>query len=324
MRRLTVLLLTAALLYSGYWFIGARAVESQATQALADLRQSGWDVTYDSLNTAGFPNRFDTTLTNPQIAHDTLAWAAPFLQVFALSYRPNEVIAVFPNSQTLTLGPETFDITSTGLRSSIAVGASTDLPLRNITTESGAFSLTSSNGWTATLATALAALRAADDTSYDAYANITDIIPPVDANTLTGGLLPTAITQVHLDTNVTLTKPLDRHAGNGTPPQITAATLRDVHITWGPTGVGLTGALTFDARGRATGTLNVTVTDWATLLTALTNADVITPEQLLSFSSVARNAAGGNADLTVPVTVTDGAMSMGFIPLGSLPAVYRQ
>ena len=101
MRRLLVVVLVAALAWGGYWFVGARAVESGLTAWIDQRRAEGWAADYATLNTRGFPNRFDTTITDLQLAdpHTGVAWTAPFFQILALSYRPNHVIAVWPDSR---------------------------------------------------------------------------------------------------------------------------------------------------------------------------------------------------------------------------------
>ena len=63
MRALFFVVAALAALYGGYWFVGERRVEGGLRQALADLAADGWEVDYASLDTTGFPSRFDTTIT---------------------------------------------------------------------------------------------------------------------------------------------------------------------------------------------------------------------------------------------------------------------
>jgi len=93
-----------AALYAGYWVVGSRTVEGQAVSGLDALQSDGWTVAYSDVNTRGFPSRFDTTVTDLDLtAPDGTRYQAPFVQALALSYRPNEVIAAFPDEQTLTI-----------------------------------------------------------------------------------------------------------------------------------------------------------------------------------------------------------------------------
>ena len=320
MRRLTILVLAVAALYSGYWVIGSRAVENGAQEAIAQMQGEGWDIRHSGLNTAGFPNRFDTTVTDLAITtpDGAVHWSTAFLQVFALSYQPNKVIAVLPDAQQLRLPGQTLDITSTALRASAAVKPSTTLALRDITATSGPLRLTSSQGWQLGAASLIAALRDAntDIAQYDTYLEITGLAPPFDAGQLTAGSLPTEIARLRLDTRLTLSKPLDRLAGEDAPARLTAAQLRDVAIDWGTVRLGLGGDVTFNDMGEPTGTVTLSVTNWPLLITAATNAGLVTEQQAGTYSLMARNAAAGSDDLSVPITLSDGQASMGFIPLG--------
>lgn len=320
MRRLTIIVLTVAALYSGYWFVGASAVEDGANVAIAKMRADGWTLQHSSLNTAGFPNRFDTTVTDISLAtpDGAVGWSAAFLQVFALSYRPNEIIAVLPDAQSLRLPDQTLEITSTAMRASAAVKASTALTLRNITATSGPLTLTSDAGWTLGLGSILTAIRDAgtDASEYDTFLELTQITPPFDAAANTDGLLPTEISALRFDARLTTNKPIDRFTAEGATLDITAATLRDLTLNWGDVRIGLTGEVTFNDRAEPIGSVELTVTNWAILITAAANAGLIDAQSMQSYAMMARNAAGGADDLTVPITLTDGQATMGFIPLG--------
>jgi hypothetical protein len=99
MRRLTILVAVMALIYSAYWFIRATATERGARGALDNLTQQGWDISYASLNTRGFPSRFDTTFNEIDLSapDGSIRFSAPFVQTMSLSYQPNHVIAAFPD-----------------------------------------------------------------------------------------------------------------------------------------------------------------------------------------------------------------------------------
>ena len=52
-------------LYAGYWFVGSSQVETRARAALAELQAQGWQVDYESLDTA---TAGDPKLRTSQIA----------------------------------------------------------------------------------------------------------------------------------------------------------------------------------------------------------------------------------------------------------------
>ena len=102
MRALAWIVAVLTALWGGYWFVGSSALESATLRGVDDLRAQGNTLDYSDLSLQGFPNRFDMTVTDPVFvsAQNGFGWKAPFVQSFALSYRPNEVIVVFPDSQT--------------------------------------------------------------------------------------------------------------------------------------------------------------------------------------------------------------------------------
>src|SRR6056297_3671249 len=129
MGRLIIFVLVAAALWMGYWVIGATALERGLSGWIEQRRDEGWVADVAELDVAGFPNRFDTTLTDVAFADPGtgVAWQAPFLQLLALSYRPNQVIAVLPPEHRLSTPLQNIDITSDLTRGSIFLGASTSL-----------------------------------------------------------------------------------------------------------------------------------------------------------------------------------------------------
>ena len=135
MRMLLMVILVAAVGWGGYWFAGSIGVTTAFTTWFEDRRGEGWVAEYSDLNTIGFPNRFDTNFTNISLADpDTgLAWDAPFFQIFALSYKPNHVIAVWPNEQRLATPLAKYDLRSTNMRASLVTQAAVGLPLDRLT-----------------------------------------------------------------------------------------------------------------------------------------------------------------------------------------------
>ena len=325
MRRLTFVVLTLAALYSGYWLIGANTVESSAQNAITDLRDDGWDIAYSRLNTSGFPNRFDTTITDLALStpDGATTWSAPFVQLFALSYRPNEVIAIAPPTQTLRIAGQTLTLTTQDLRASASAAATTSLPLRHITATSGPATLTSDLGWQTTLTSAIAALRAAGDDAlraagddaltYDAYLRLTDIAIP-----LTSGGQPENITDLRFDARITTSQPLDKNTAQDAPLYITTANLRDIGLTWGTASLTLTGDLTGAPDGTADGTLTLAITNWPNLIAAATTAGLIDAARAQTITSLAQAAANDTPDISLPLTVTNGEIRWAFITLGRL------
>jgi len=323
MRGLTIIVAVLTTLYSGYWFV-ARAAVSQGTDALIEtLRDGGWQVDFASLSTVGFPNRIDTTATELRLADPAgLAWAAPFFQVFALSYRPNEIIAVWPDEQVLTLAGQRLSITSQGLRASARIGISTALPLDQVTAESGPMRVDSDQGWSVSLDRALTAFRRAGPVpaTYDAFAEATALVPPavLVARIDPEGNLPETVSRARMDAGLTFDRPLDRFTGED-GPLLTALDLREMVLEWGDITLSAQGTLTVDARGVPDGRITLSVTNWRGLLDLAVAAGAFSPDVAPTWQAMAETMSGGTDQIDLPVTFQNGLMSMGFIPLGPAP-----
>lgn len=322
MRFLLGLVTALAVLYGGYWFVGQRTVERGAAAAFEQMAAEGWEATHAGISTIGFPSRFDTTVTAPRLVDLStgVGWEAPWLQVFALSYLPNEVIALFPEEQAILLPQGRVTVRSEAMRASAKVGLSTRLPFDNVTVESGPLTLSGDNGWQAGLARALFAVRqaASGPADYDLWLEGTNISLPDSGNPALPAMLPV----VRVDALVTLDQAIDRQMQPGA--RVESVQLRDMVVDFGATGLIAKGALTIDPAGIPEGTIDLTVRDWRAALAIAVAAGAVPP----GIAGLAERAgtllAGGQADLSAPLTFTAGQMRLGPVPLGPAPSLYAQ
>lgn len=329
MRLLTIVVVVLAALYSGYWFLGARALAGALETQVAELQDDGWTVDYEALNTAGFPSRFDTTATNLTVADPagTLSYEAPLLQMLTLSYQPNRVIVAFPDTHKVTV-PQigAIDVTSNGLRASANVGVSTALPLRNVTAEAESMTLENAAGLGVTLQNLLIALRegAGVANTYDVYvgAQALQLPAPLMARLNPTGILPDSIKVAKVDGAVTLDRPLDRTTTSEwarDPAQVQAFALRDLALTWGNLMISGDGAVTLDAAGMPNGTITLRANDWQQMLDIAIEANLVPQNAVFLARSMGQSLSLGAQDLTVPVAFADGRWSIAGFDLGPAP-----
>lgn len=330
MRRLTYFVLLLAGLYSGYWFIGQSAVERGVRDAITQARADGWQISYGRLDTIGFPSRFDTTITEPVLSppDGVWRWDAPFLQVFALSYQPNRIIAAFSNEQALRVGAETVQISSSGLRLSAGVKAATDLAFDAATAEVGASMFASDAGWDASLQRALIAVRAQAhvDAAYDVYLGADQlqlpdgVVAQIDPNRQLGQ----TVSRVVVDSAITLDYPLDRHTfdGTGPTPRATKFVLRELIVDWGDVTVRGSGRFDIDATGVLDGRITLVSAEWRQMIDLLVVANVIDAGIAPTVTNLASAMAAADGTLDLPVLFRDGTMFLGPIPIGPAPRLY--
>lgn len=327
MGKLLAIVLIAALGWSGYWFVGAMAVERGLGGWFDARRAEGWVADYSGLNTAGFPNRFDTTITGLELADPDsgLAWSAPMFQILALSYRPNHIIAVLPRSQTLATPLERLTLDSALMNGSVRFEPGTDLVLDQATFVMEDLRL-AGTGWSMALDTGRLASRqtAARENAHDiAFEAIG--FAPTDATRQRldpAGLLPAAVETLKIDATVAFDAPWDRHAIERSRPQITVLDLNLAQATWGSLDFRATGSLTVDAEGVPTGRITVKATDWRRMLDMAVAAGVV-PEMLSPTLErglgMLAGLSGDPETLDAQLTFQDGRLSFGPIPLGPAP-----
>lgn len=328
MRRLIGLVVVLALLYGGYWAVGAQAVRRGAAAALEQARAEGWG-SAEAVTLAGFPSRFDLTLHAPEVRdpQGSLAWRADLAQVFALSYRPQELIVFTPTTQQLRLGGQWFDLTNSDLRASAAVGLAASLPLSRGTLVGKDLAL--AHGTTPVLAASelRAAIRQAQtDPAPNAYDLGLDLLrldlprhwlaqiaPQTD--------LPARIERLHVDATATLSAPLDRTAP-AAPPQIEALSLHAAELDWGGRQLRADGTLSIGPAGQPEGTITFRSKDWQSWLALAEDLGLIAAKQmpmLTGLGSYMAQAQGG--ELAVPLAFQNGRMSLGPVPLGPAPVL---
>jgi hypothetical protein len=329
MRKLLFLLVTLTVLWSGYWFVGSSVIRSAATNWFAAQAAPGLTAENSSLAVAGFPNRFDLTVEGVRFADPAsgIGWEAPFAQIFAMTWKPWHIIAALPPSQVVSLPGQEVTITSEGLRASVRARPAGSLPLAMAIVESGPLAATSSLGWTHAAEAAVVSLGEVNGTpnTYDVAADIAGLAPDAALLLLLApeGGLPPMISEIRLRANATLTAPLDRHAGD-TNPRLAAVKLTDMAVTWGEIALTAEGGIAPDDKGFAAGRINFTVTNWRRVMPLLVASGTVRPQLARTVETMLEGLAKQSGDpevLKIPLTMQDGWMSLGPLPLGPAPVL---
>ncbi|MEY8118341.1 DUF2125 domain-containing protein [Falsihalocynthiibacter sp. BN13B15] len=317
MRFFVGLLAIMSILWGGYWFVGANAVEKAAVSAIEDATDAGNSIAYSSLNTAGFPNRFDTTIKDIDIFMlSGLRWKAPFFQVFALSYKPYHIIAVWPHEQLIEYQGISAQISTSDLRASLVVKPNSTLALDRFQLTGEDLEVVLNEGTTyQSRAISAASRQGTLPFSHDISVTMSDVSLPSLIDPAGSVLIETVV----FDANLEFDAPLGR---GEVPAKLIALTLNEFTLSQGQVNVTLSGALTFDSEGFATGSLTFSTPDWEQGFAMLDRLGAIPPEQSHMVKTVLKGLAttsGSATDIHAPLTVNRGNIFMGFIPLGFIP-----
>ncbi|WP_161555746.1 DUF2125 domain-containing protein [Mangrovicoccus ximenensis] len=202
MKYLLAAILAAAIGWSGYWLYGAHATENAIRTWFDDREAEAWVANYDSVDTAGFPNRFDTTISAPELADPEtgVAWSAEFIQLLSLSYKPNHIIAVWPDEQRLSTPLETVTMATSDLRGSLIVNPLARMAIQRTTIEGSDIRLASTLDWQASASALQLAMRRTEaaQPTYDIALSLRDVTPPAVLSRLVerAGLEPGALSRL--------------------------------------------------------------------------------------------------------------------------------
>lgn len=325
MRAFVWLTAVFALLYGGYWFAGSRALQGGLDAALAAPRRAG-RIDYEALALAGFPWRFDLTVTAPRITSRDrqIGWSAPELRVHALSYRPNHLIAFLPGAQQIRLGRERIALKAADLGASSVFGLDAALPLARAQLVGKALAARSDRGWELALGELRAAIReAAGEHAYDIGLTLFDAAAGgALARLAEANALPGRLERVHLDATLRLDRGLDRFLPPG-GPALVAAEIRSIAIDWGEMALDGQGRLTVTPSGTPEGAIDFRIRGWRQALGLLRATGAIRSDRDLAEIERALGAVAllsGEADtLALPLIFAAGQMRLGPVPLGPAP-----
>jgi hypothetical protein len=326
MRLLTIAVLALSFLWFGYWAVGSRGLDSGVTGWLEGLKADGNAVEWSDVSVAGFPNRFDLTISDPAIGDPmVLQWRADFFQMLTRSYAPYHLIGVWPDSQSLTTPLATLTLVNDKARASVRFSPVPSLPLDHVELVVDQGSLTSTAGWVARFDQARFATRQRPDL-VNAHQLGLDVIgltpdPALRLAVQAATPLPEQLAHLHADVTLQPDAPLDRHAFGAEPLRLLRLDLTDLRFEWGSIGVQAQGTLTRDASGYGEGQIIITLKDWRgliSLLQASGSADPVLVGTLSRALEVLEGLNGTPDVLDVPVTFAGGRGTIAGLPL--LPA----
>jgi len=327
MRLLTVLIIVATLLWGGYWFVGAKTTEN-ALQNWFDARQAdGWVANYSEIRTRGFPNRFDTTISDLELA-DTragLAWTMPFFQILTLSYTPNHIVVAFPHEQTIATPTDKFALSSDTMRGSVVFKPKTSLELDRTSFELANLTIASGTGASTQIASGQFATRqGVQPMSHDIYFDATSmrLSQPMLRFLDPTGQLNDTFEQVRLDMTVQFDKPWDRFALENQRPQPANIDLKTFNAHWGELTFQATGTLEIGPTGLPDGTIDVRAKNWRDMLRVATDTGLIPASAAPTIENVLAVAASmkGNPEtLDAPISFRNGTLYFAGLPLAPAP-----
>ncbi len=332
MRTIIGICLFAAFAWFGYWFVGSSALETATKTWLQDRQEEGWVAEYSSLEVHGFPNRFDTTVTDFNLADPQYGWAwqVPEFQILSLSYKPNHFIAAWPDSQVVSTPHHKYTITSDDMRASLVFEPSTTLALERTTLTLENLTIRTSADEASSIASAILATRQSEASAFahDIAFDGKGFVPSkaLKAQIDPTSLLPADFETVDINITAHFDAPWDRIAVEATKPNLNRLDITRFNAKWGEVQIQATGTVTVDANGYPTGKLSVRARNWREMIqlaVASGALDIATGQSLETGLGLVALLSGNKDTLDVPLSFANRVMSIGPIPIGPAPRLKR-
>jgi len=320
------LVIVAALLWSGYWYIGAEAQKKLYTELVQDGRARGWTLDSQNLEVVGFPNRFDTSMTDLEFFDPSglWGWQGAEFQIKALSYQPNHIIMAWPGVQRLQTPAGALSLNAALLRASLVLNPASTLPLDRLQIEGRDIDLKGAQGWAASVATLGAALFKHEIAirQYRFGVEMTNITAPAARLSALnrGANLPEQIERLNISAQLEFDREIDRASfASGVIPRPISAIIAPSVMVWGESKLTVEGDLAATPNGYIEGQLNFEVSGWQALFDVFNQVTNLRPSEA---EAVQRALEGASADgrLVFTVNFDNGSTRIGPFTIGPAPA----
>lgn len=334
MRKLIAIITILFGLWGGYWVIGATALETGLKDYLSTNHRAKdpIHVAYSDLSVRGFPNRFDTSLTNIRVTDlaNRLDWRAPFLHVHALSYKPYHIIAALPHDQTLQISGQELQITSDEIKGSVVFVASALLD-KELAIDRSSFvirnlAVSSNMGWKTAISDGTIATRQTptNPLHYDLAVSATTITLPDQLRKTfdPDQLLADAIHRISLDASLGFTAPWTLIAHQQNMPVLTDISVNKLAVVWDDVQISATGDLQIDQHGYPSGTLIVTASNWQKIYRLAQSTNTIDPifaQTIQNGLKILAETADNKHSIDIPLIFANRQMRIGLFPIGPAP-----
>lgn len=329
MRILLAIVVLAGLAWSGFWLWNASLRERALTGWLEERRAAGW-VAEGQVKVTGFPNRVDTIITGLELSNPGAGWSwgAPEFQLLSQTWRPQQLIAVWPGRQSVATPFDTLQVTSDRLVASLLLEPNSRLGLDHSTLEARNLGLTGSSGWQARFGEVLFSARKAegDAAPFSYQVDFSAKALQLPKGRLTAidqaGAMPQMIDRAHVAATLTFDQPWDRPAIEGDDPALQRIEVSRADFAWGKLELTAKGALGVDPRGYATGKLDLSARNWQAMLEGAEKAGLVAPgvaSALRGALGLLAGLSGDRGNLSLPLTFEDGQTRLGPVPIGPAP-----
>lgn len=329
MRRLIWLGVVLVLMWSGSWFFASSSLQNGIGTWLSERRAEGWQAEVTETRVSGYPFTLAAQLVNPAFAdpESGLAIEASQLDISAPVWWPGYVSVALPQDNIVVASPLVrYFIQSDTAVADLRLKPGTDLQVEEMALRSDGWTLSTPQGsLMAAAGLTLSLLQASDDPNRYGF--------EFDAPAFEPGNLPRSALRVPDDwpvsfdslavsMDVTFDRPFDRSTIEQARPQPRRIDIALAEAQWGALSLRGSAALDVAPGGAATGQVSLQARNWQDILTLAEAAGAL-PSDLRTqleraLGALARSSGNPNT-IDATLSLRDGRIFIGFIPLGRAP-----
>lgn len=324
-RRGVKILVLLALAWGIWWWVATGSMQSNINAWLAMQRQAGVEAEIGSMRRGGFPLQIATTVKDAHFIETDSASElhVPQATLSAPIYWPGDATLRLPAGLiTLTTPQAVLTLTTDGIAAAMQLHPGTALELEALNGGASNVTLDLDKEGLLSVETVQANVQQdADPATYTIDLTATGL---AFGKLVKDGLelpasWPDSFEPVVVDMTVTFDRPWDRSALQLSRPQPRIIKIEKAQAVYADLAVLIVADLTVDAHGTPEGTAGIRVKNWQQIFEMAVAGTEIPPEWSTMVEGVLTSMSDINGTLDLNVTLADGQMRMGFLPLGSTP-----
>lgn len=327
MRKLTWVIVLAALAWCTWWFVASLGLRSSVSGWLNARSAEGWQAEVSDVEGGGFPLSLRAGLTDLALADPGagVAIATDRLEISAAAWWPGNVEVVLDDGPILLaspLGRTTLTMQNSIMALNLHPGRALELDALGWTAQD--WSLTGPNGKAVQAGDLTLTMTQTSGPTYELVARA-NTFAPGDAFRRALRLpegFPRAFDSLQMQATVTFDTEWNRRALDTRRPQPRQITLHLAEARWGDLHFNLAADLSVDANGIANGEVALQAQNWRSILD-LAEASGQLPaglrRQVEGILGALARSSGNPEALDVTLGINQGTVVLGFIPLFPAP-----
>ncbi|MFL4470300.1 DUF2125 domain-containing protein [Tateyamaria armeniaca] len=327
MRKLIIAVAVACLAWCAWWWSASAALQN-ATSAWFDAREAeGWQAELGRVTGGGFPFTLQANLADIAVADPDagLAIQTAALKIDAPAHWPGDVTVTLDDGPILIASPQgrsTLTMQDGVMALNLHPGAALELEALGWT--SAAWRVENAGGVQMQADTLTLTMTQTSGATYDFVARANAFAPgdATRARLRLSEAFPRAFDSLTMRATATFDRPLDRGALDAARPQPRRIALHLAEARWGDLNLNFAADLTVDPAGIPDGTMSVQAENWRTMLDFAQVSGTLPPamrERAEGILRVLAEASGNPDTLDVDLTMRDGAIYLGFLPIAPAP-----